>query len=178
MVLFILIEKGEMGRYSIERCDTLNVSQARLAELSCVSVHMLSNLETGSENAASGFIVVSLPDLAFDGKNAFLDCPRTWAAIRANYSLCDSVEDGQRILLRRRTSPRPVICDRQISVPDVTLAERFVALFFRGGMHYTEIEVAPGALQRFRVNPLVLKEPVDRDLPLTIDGLATYLSGL
>ena len=125
---------------------------------------------------APEFIVVSLPDLAFDGKNAFLDSPRTWAAIRANYSLCDSAENGQRILLRRRTSPRPVLCDRRIAVPAVTLGERLVALFFRGGMHYAEIEVVSGELQRFRVNPSVLKDPVDHDLPLMVDGLAAYLT--
>ena len=50
MVLFILMNKGEIGRYVVERRDTLNVSQARLAELSGVSVHTLSNLETGNGN--------------------------------------------------------------------------------------------------------------------------------
>ena len=50
MVLFILMNKGEIGRYVVERRDTLDVSQARLAELSGVSVHTLSNLETGNGN--------------------------------------------------------------------------------------------------------------------------------
>ena len=34
----------------MERRDTLDVSQARLAKLSGVSVHTLSNLETGKGN--------------------------------------------------------------------------------------------------------------------------------
>ena len=42
------MNKGEIGRYVIERRDTLEISQARLAELSGVSVHTLSNLETGN----------------------------------------------------------------------------------------------------------------------------------
>ena len=44
------MNKGEIGRYVIERRDTLEISQARLAELSGVSVHTLSNLETGNGN--------------------------------------------------------------------------------------------------------------------------------
>ena len=44
------MNKGEIGRYVVERRDTLDVSQARLAELSGVSVHTLSNLETGNGN--------------------------------------------------------------------------------------------------------------------------------
>ncbi len=50
MILFTLMNKGEIGRYVVERRDTLNVSQARLAELSGVSVHTISNLETGNGN--------------------------------------------------------------------------------------------------------------------------------
>ena len=44
------MNKGDIGRYVIERRDTLEISQARLAELSGVSVHTLSNLETGNGN--------------------------------------------------------------------------------------------------------------------------------
>ena len=44
------MNKGEIGRYVVERRDTLDISQARLAELSGVSVHTLSNLETGTGN--------------------------------------------------------------------------------------------------------------------------------
>ena len=44
------MNKAEIGRYIIERRDTLRISQAHLAELSGVSVHTLSNLETGKGN--------------------------------------------------------------------------------------------------------------------------------
>ena len=44
------MNKEEIGRYIAERRDTLNVSQMRIAELSGVSVHTLSNLETGNGN--------------------------------------------------------------------------------------------------------------------------------
>ena len=44
------MNKEEIGRYIVERRDTLRISQGRLAELSGVSVHTLSNLETGSGN--------------------------------------------------------------------------------------------------------------------------------
>ena len=44
------MNKEEIGRYVVERRDTLNISQVRLAELSGVSVHTLSNLETGNGN--------------------------------------------------------------------------------------------------------------------------------
>jgi len=50
VILFTLMNKDEIGRYVVERRDTLNVSQARLAELSGVSVHTISNLETGNGN--------------------------------------------------------------------------------------------------------------------------------
>lgn len=44
------MNKNEIGRYVVERRDALRVSQGRLAELSGVSVHTLSNLETGNGN--------------------------------------------------------------------------------------------------------------------------------
>ena len=50
MILFTLMNKKEIGKYIIARRDTLRISQGRLAELSGVSVHTLSNLETGSGN--------------------------------------------------------------------------------------------------------------------------------
>ena len=50
MILFISMNKEEMGRYIAERRDTLNVSQMKIAELCGVSVHTLSNLETGNGN--------------------------------------------------------------------------------------------------------------------------------
>ena len=50
MVLFILMNKAEIGRYVVERRQTLEISQTRLAALCGVSVHTLSNLETGNGN--------------------------------------------------------------------------------------------------------------------------------
>ena len=44
------MNKEEIGRYVVERRDTLDISQMRLAELSGVSVHTLSNLETVNGN--------------------------------------------------------------------------------------------------------------------------------
>ena len=44
------MNKDGIGRYLVERRDTLDVSQSRLAELSGVSVHTLSNLEPGNGN--------------------------------------------------------------------------------------------------------------------------------
>ena len=50
MILFTLMNKTDIGKYIIWRRDTLRISQGRLAELSGVSVHTLSNLETGNGN--------------------------------------------------------------------------------------------------------------------------------
>ena len=50
LILFILMNKEDIGKYIVERRDTLRISQGRLAELSGVSVHTLSNLETGNGN--------------------------------------------------------------------------------------------------------------------------------
>ena len=44
------MNKKEIGEYIVERRDALHISQGRLAELSGVSVHTLSNLETGNGN--------------------------------------------------------------------------------------------------------------------------------
>ena len=41
---------NEIGRAIVERRDTLDITQTRLARLSGVSVHTLSNLETGEGN--------------------------------------------------------------------------------------------------------------------------------
>ena len=40
----------DIGKYVVLRRDTLMISQKRLAELSGLSVHTLSNLETGKGN--------------------------------------------------------------------------------------------------------------------------------
>ena len=50
MIIFTLMNKKEIGAYVSERRDTLAISQARLAELCGLSVHTLSNLETGTGN--------------------------------------------------------------------------------------------------------------------------------
>jgi len=44
------MNKKEIGRALVERRDTLQITQARLAKLCGVSVHTLSNLETGEGN--------------------------------------------------------------------------------------------------------------------------------
>jgi len=44
------MNKSEIAKAIVERRDTLQVSQARLAKLSGISVHTLSNLETGEGN--------------------------------------------------------------------------------------------------------------------------------
>ena len=44
------MNKKEVGGYVVARRDALAISQMRLAELSGVSVHTLSNLETGEGN--------------------------------------------------------------------------------------------------------------------------------
>ena len=44
------MDKSEIGTAIAERRDTLDITQARLAKLSGVSVHTLSNLETGKGN--------------------------------------------------------------------------------------------------------------------------------
>ena len=50
MVSFTLMNKKEIGQAIVERRNTLGVTQTRLAKLSGVSVHTLSNLETGEGN--------------------------------------------------------------------------------------------------------------------------------
>jgi transcriptional regulator with XRE-family HTH domain len=49
-VLFILMNKEEVGKAFAVRRETLDITQARLAKLSGVSVHTLSNLETAHGN--------------------------------------------------------------------------------------------------------------------------------
>ena len=44
------MNKGDIGKYIVERRSALRISQGRLGELSGVSVHTLSNLETGGGN--------------------------------------------------------------------------------------------------------------------------------
>ena len=44
------MKKRQIGKAIAERRDTLCITQARLAKLSGVSVHTLSNIETGEGN--------------------------------------------------------------------------------------------------------------------------------
>lgn len=44
------MNKQEIGNVIAERRDTLDITQVRLAKLSGISVHTLSNLETGEGN--------------------------------------------------------------------------------------------------------------------------------
>ena len=44
------MNKKEIGQYVVQRRDALSISQAYLAELCDLSVHTLSNLETGTGN--------------------------------------------------------------------------------------------------------------------------------
>lgn len=48
--VFIAMNKMEIGKALAERRNTLDITQARLAKLSGVSVHTVSNLETGGGN--------------------------------------------------------------------------------------------------------------------------------
>jgi transcriptional regulator with XRE-family HTH domain len=59
------MNKAEIGRYIIERRDTLRISQAYLAELSGVSVHTLSNLETGKGNVTLDTILKVAKTIGF-----------------------------------------------------------------------------------------------------------------
>lgn len=44
------MNKNEIGKAIAARRDTLDITQSRLAKLSGISVHTLSNLETGQGN--------------------------------------------------------------------------------------------------------------------------------
>lgn len=127
-----------------------------------------------SKANAPVFILIDTENLAIDSKNAFVDCPRTWAAIKANYSLYEKTEDGRWLLLKRRLSPITISCTRKIDVAEATPFQKLVSLFFRGEMQFAELEMADGTKQSIRVNPLVLDEPVDRELPLVLKDLAGY----
>ena len=135
-----------------------------------------ANSYTSTSANAPQFIVIDTLNLSIDSKNAFIDSPRTWAAIRANYSIREKTADGRWILLERRSFPRPISLTRKITVPSATLFEKLVALLFRGRLRFVEIETLSGTEQTFRVNPLVLKDPIDRDLPLDVKDLAGYFS--
>lgn len=50
MIIFTLMNIGEISDYIVRRRKTLKISQRELAELSGVSLHSLSNLESGKGN--------------------------------------------------------------------------------------------------------------------------------
>ena len=50
MILFTLMNIGEISDYVVRRRKTLKISQRELAELSGISLHSLSNLESGKGN--------------------------------------------------------------------------------------------------------------------------------
>ena len=49
-IICIVMNKEEIGNAIVERRDELRITQARLARVSGLSVHTLSNLETGEGN--------------------------------------------------------------------------------------------------------------------------------
>ena len=49
-MLFTLMNIGEISDYIVRRRKTLKISQRELAELSGISLHSLSNLESGKGN--------------------------------------------------------------------------------------------------------------------------------
>ena len=79
------------------------------------------------------------------------------------------------LLLKRRTSPILTICDWHIGIPDETFTEKLIAILFRGKIHYIDIETPKGTMKHVRVNPSVLKDPIDRNLPLSANELANYM---
>ena len=125
---------------------------------------------------APQYIVIDTTNLAIDSKNPFIDCPRTWAAIRSNYSLHDKTTDGRWLLLSRRAYPLPIQRTKRIEVPAVTPFENLRSVFFRGRIRFVEFEMAGGRKQIFRANPLVLGEFVEADLPLEVNELDAYFS--
>ncbi len=60
------MNKREIGKAIVERRDTLDVTQARLAKLSGVSVHTLSNLETGDGNVTLDVLLKVAGTLGYD----------------------------------------------------------------------------------------------------------------
>ncbi|MBR3221713.1 MAG: hypothetical protein IKF72_05710 [Kiritimatiellae bacterium] len=148
---------------------TMQMYSTYTAQLDKLAARSYSSAE------APEFIVIDTDNLSIDGKNAFLDCPRTWNAIHENYSLLDTSDEGRWILLKRRAAPIPTVCDRRINIPDETLAEKLIAILFRGKLHYADIETPKGTMKHVRINPSVLKDPIDRDLPFAANELAEYM---
>ncbi len=62
------MNKPEIGKAIATRRDTLNISQARLAKLSGVSVHTISNIETGVGNVTLATLLKVAGVLGFQVK--------------------------------------------------------------------------------------------------------------
>jgi len=59
------MNKKEIGAAIAERRETLKVTQTRLAKFSGVSVHTLSNLETGEGNVTLGILAKVLSVIGY-----------------------------------------------------------------------------------------------------------------
>lgn len=59
------MNKAEIGVAIAQRRNTLNITQTRLAKLSGVSVHTLSNLETGEGNVTLDTILKVAKTIGF-----------------------------------------------------------------------------------------------------------------
>ncbi len=62
------MDKETIARTIVERRKTLDITQARLARLSGVSVHTLSNLETGSGNVTIDMLLKVCRTIGFNVK--------------------------------------------------------------------------------------------------------------
>ena len=64
-IIFILMNKEEIGLALVARRNELRITQARLARVSGVSVHTLSNLETGEGNVTLDTLLKVVTTLGF-----------------------------------------------------------------------------------------------------------------
>ena len=62
------MNKHEIGKAIADRRDTLDITQARLAKLSGVSVHTVSNVETGGGNVTLDTLLKIASTLGFNVK--------------------------------------------------------------------------------------------------------------
>jgi len=155
---------------------TLNLAPYATMQLYSTYTEILDKMAARSYSMpdAPAFVLVDTANLSLDSKNPFLDSPRTWAALRRYYAIDFTAENDRWILLKRRKVPIGVSLTKTINVSESSLIEKVVSLLFRGRFYYAEVESINGEMQRFRVNPLVLKDPVDRDLPLDTKELVGY----
>ena len=59
------MNKREIGKLIVESRDMLDITQARLAKLSGVSVHTLSNFETGEGNVTLDTLIKAVDTVGF-----------------------------------------------------------------------------------------------------------------